>query len=274
MQNENFYDNDELKFENEIIKLKLRAEHGGMVYGNEGVPPEIENMFLKNILHMQAYRKQPEIQTVYEFLGKPEYKPVAEFTDEKMAEEEHEKVLDLLNEKGVFIDYCYDEPPVEERYRFLVTDIFNAEIEVFDIPGMAMHFIYEEYYPNQKLNIHFAVEDTLRQVFSHRREFDDYGFVYLADEIIHNGELCMKSEFLERLAPFWDSYEQLRMSGIEIHEPEIHEKGAHVCFDAKYTGVPEGSGKEITHGISGQIEFILEKEDYNIRKIQLPGILT
>jgi hypothetical protein len=51
-QNENFSDDPEqnLRIENEILKLKMQAERGALFGGNrENLPPEIEAEFLKNV---------------------------------------------------------------------------------------------------------------------------------------------------------------------------------------------------------------------------------
>jgi hypothetical protein len=48
-EEEKFSDDPEeqLKIENDILKLKLQAELGGAFEGEEGLSPDLENIFLK-----------------------------------------------------------------------------------------------------------------------------------------------------------------------------------------------------------------------------------
>ena len=44
---------EDLRMENELLKLKMQAERGGVFVGGEDIPPEIENDWLQNILRFE-----------------------------------------------------------------------------------------------------------------------------------------------------------------------------------------------------------------------------
>ncbi|MCU0337604.1 MAG: hypothetical protein MUF12_07040 [Sediminibacterium sp.] len=105
MENENefpekFSDDaeEQLRIENEILRLKLKAELGGEIEGidgTEGLPPEIENLFLKNILSFEHQYEKVEITTLYQIIHEPEYKKVASISDDEM-DEALDSITELL----------------------------------------------------------------------------------------------------------------------------------------------------------------------------------
>ena len=54
MENENpeFTPEEELKADNELLKIKLELEHG-MQHSDSNLPPEIENQWLNNIYNYE-----------------------------------------------------------------------------------------------------------------------------------------------------------------------------------------------------------------------------
>ena len=87
-QEEKFSDNAEenLRIENELMKIKLKAQFGeafqmGM---GEDITAEIENQFLKNVLAFEEAHVNAEYTTVYKRIGMPAYKPAEELVKEEM----------------------------------------------------------------------------------------------------------------------------------------------------------------------------------------------
>jgi len=80
--NEKFSDDPQENFriENEILKIKLKAQYGDAFFmqSNESMPPEMENQFLKNIIAFEDAHANAELTTVYESIGRPAYKPAEE----------------------------------------------------------------------------------------------------------------------------------------------------------------------------------------------------
>ena len=74
-EEEQFSDDPEeqLKMENEILKLKLNAELGGRFESLTDIPADIENLFLKNVIAFEHEHANADIKTVHDVLGNPEY---------------------------------------------------------------------------------------------------------------------------------------------------------------------------------------------------------
>ena len=71
--------------ENEILKLKMMAERGGYFSESaEYLPPEVEAEFLKNIQLFEDSFDNAEEISVYECIGKPEYKDVHELPSRRI----------------------------------------------------------------------------------------------------------------------------------------------------------------------------------------------
>ena len=66
---------ENLRIENEILKLKMQAESGAVFGGGiADLPPEIEAQFLQNIQKFEDAWKNVNYIKVYDYIGKPDYK--------------------------------------------------------------------------------------------------------------------------------------------------------------------------------------------------------
>src|ERR1017187_4045975 len=87
---------ENLRMENELLRLKLKAELGAESHSAEDLDPGIENEFLKNVMAFEQNWANAKPAKVYDLLGKPDFKKVGDLNDEKI-EEELEKITDLLS---------------------------------------------------------------------------------------------------------------------------------------------------------------------------------
>ena len=87
--NEKFESSDEegnLKNENEFLKMKLMLEQGaqfGSMTGDGGLPADIENQFLKNIMAFEKQAAEKKMIKVFDKIERPShFKPVNEIPDD------------------------------------------------------------------------------------------------------------------------------------------------------------------------------------------------
>ena len=72
---------ENLRVENELLRLKMQAELGGNSYTSPGLDPQIENEFLKNVMAFENSHANSQPATVFDILGKPYFKkPDSSFT--------------------------------------------------------------------------------------------------------------------------------------------------------------------------------------------------
>jgi hypothetical protein len=141
---ENINPQDELKAENELLKIKLELEHG-MTHSESKLSPEMENEWLNYINNFEQRHKDCKRVTVYEFIGKPEFKKPEDLKDEEV-EAELDRWLGLMDEKGVSLDVLAEYPP-RVIYQFITGELFEHETDDIHIEGMKTWFIYEDFYP-------------------------------------------------------------------------------------------------------------------------------
>ena len=92
---------DDLRAENEVIKLKLELEHGMTGHGSV-LSPEVENQWLKSIYNFETMLTSAQGLTIYDLIGRPEVRPLHALKPEKVSAE-LKKVLGLLEKNGITI---------------------------------------------------------------------------------------------------------------------------------------------------------------------------
>src|ERR1700722_17845561 len=114
-------DDDALKFENELEKLKLQGEFGANFFGGSGnIPPEMEAQWLKNVRAFEeSYNNAPE-KTIAEIIGNPDLTPVSEIREENIGAE-LDNLCRLLAKHNIVIDHDEDVP-AREIYRFITEE--------------------------------------------------------------------------------------------------------------------------------------------------------
>lgn len=142
---------EQLNIENDILKLKLKAEHGGNFEMEGELPPEIENAFLKNVIEFEHQFANATSQKLHDVMGNPVFAPAAELSDEEI-EVALEKAEDMLGQYEIEVDYRSDYP-ARLKYQFITEELILKETHFFHVPGMTMHFIYEEFHPNYQMDL-------------------------------------------------------------------------------------------------------------------------
>jgi len=212
MENENefpekFSDDaeEQLRIENEILRLKLKAELGGEIEGidgTEGLPPEIENLFLKNILSFEHQYEKVETTTLYQIIHEPAYRKVASISDDEM-DEALDSITELLKANNIAVDYR-GEYSAREKYRFITEDLFNYETRLVQIDGMITHYSYEEFYPNHSLDI----EDQTKEFIAHWFEmsFNEHSFELSDEFLTDTQQIVTKETVLKKFENMFAAY--------------------------------------------------------------------
>lgn len=145
----NLSNDERIRAENNILKMKLMLEKGAKFYENaEPLPPEIEHEFLKHVIAFEKQLEDPRPVKVFDKIGAPtRFKEVSDI--KKGGFEAAWRELDQYMRKcGVSLDVCSPNISAKELYRFTIEELFNEEIEDFDMPGMVYCFIYDEFHPD------------------------------------------------------------------------------------------------------------------------------
>lgn len=160
---------EEQKFENELKKLKLSAEHGAMFFeGENSMPTDLETEWLNHISSYEKAFENPTLKTIGEILNNPVFPPVESLSEEQLTVE-LEKAYQLFDKHQIYLETIYDVSNVD-LYRFISTEFVNENIQVHDIPGMVTHFTYEDFYPNDIESLKQYTEEIIDYIFS--KKFD------------------------------------------------------------------------------------------------------
>lgn len=158
---------EEIRDENDFLKMKLMLEQGAVFGSAEGLPAAVENEFLNYIVEFEKQAANPIRTTVFKKIGCPENFPKVETIPEAEIDTHWEKLDDYMQEHGVSLGCCSPNVDSRELYRFATEELFNLEVSDVNIPGMICGFIYDEFYPDHKYeNTNTAVADVIEGIFN------------------------------------------------------------------------------------------------------------
>ena len=151
--NENFEElsrDEQLRAENDILKMKLMLEHGARFPENGAtpeLPAELENEFLNHIMEFERQFAQRKTTTVGARLKDLSGFKLPADLDAGAYDAAWSALRTFLNENGIDLHACNKNVPSKELYRFVLEELVHHEIDDISIPGMICGFIYEEFYP-------------------------------------------------------------------------------------------------------------------------------
>jgi hypothetical protein len=274
LQEEHFSDDPEeqLRIENEILKLQIQAELGGAFEGEETLPPEVENLFLKNVLELEHKQANAPTKTLLEILENPSFVDETQLNDDEVKTSLFE-IENLMEDKGIVVDYGQEYTP-RTKYKFITEELFQKEAPVIEIPGMTMHFIYEEFHPNHALDIEKVAEGFFNCWIS--RDFDDETSGLAEEMILDNGTIVSFNQLHEKLQLIFDAYENFENASFTIESIsfELHEDegGLGYCEGiVAYNAILESG--EVQH-VEGPYKLFMQYNDFwSIFFFEWPGFI-
>ena len=216
---ENFSDEQQenLRIENEILKIKLRAQFGDAfeMEINEGMPPEIENQFLKSMMAFEEEHASTEYTTVYERIRRPAWKPLADMSrpELKIA---LQGLLQLLEKHDIDLDIADGPYPDELIYQFITEELFAIKVEKKPIAGLNTHFIYEEFHPNHKAAITKRTHTFLKNWFN--KKFTEYCTEISWHCISADGVQLTREDMVSKMDIFFDAFTQFKNEGYKLND--------------------------------------------------------
>jgi hypothetical protein len=194
---------DELKAENELLRLKLEMEHGMPPSDTSNLSPELENEWLSHIYDFENAFKNAGRIKLYDFIGSPSFSKAEALSTGELSSE-LERLMAILLENNIEIDFAvdYDDMLI---YKFITEELFDHEIDNMRVKGMNTHFIYEEFHPNHDYDLRRNGLDFIDHLLGREWKEDSYQFVFADTTVFREKE-----------------YDSHGMSGIIITFQEAH----------------------------------------------------
>jgi len=263
---------ENMRIENELLRLKLKAELGAESHHITNIDPGIENEFLKNVIAFEQNFANAKPAKVYDLVGKPLFKSADGLTDEQL-EKALAEITALLSENNIEI-YFGDDDAYDSRtkYQFITEELFDHETTFMPMPGMTTCFDYEEFHPNHQKDIETRAMDFLSQWF--KKSLDEKSWVLANQFILPDRQILNKTDIAAQLARIFDSYSAFKDEKYKIFDIGFRlddETGlGHAEGGVRYDAVLE-NGEVVKFGGPFKLYMSYEAGWWSIFHIVFPG---
>lgn len=225
---------EQLRIENELLKLKMQAELGAVFSDNKNLPPEVEQEFLKQV---QAFHDQQQHAPLIKVRDLLNIAPPPTSSDQLSAEAlplAWEQLELQLNEKNLQVIFS-DEIDEKTRYDFVVNELFELEI-MKPAAGTNWIFDYEEFHPDHIKDMARRTEEFINDFF--RNSITEEA-PFLARELVTpGGKTISIQDLLHKIQLFHDLFSELKSYDYKIED--THMEAAQEP-DSALTGTVEGA---------------------------------
>lgn len=260
---------DELKAENNLLKLKLGLEHGMQMSESGDLNPDVENQWLKSVYAFEQQYKDAKRVKVYDHIGRPSFMKsdqlsIIEITGER------QRLQSIMAENGVELD-CICEYDDVTIYRFITEELFEHEMDDIRITGMTYHFIYEEFHPNHDYDLRRDTTRFLRALFG-RQWNAEYDGIMLNSAITFSGKEYDRLGMAAIIQTFQEAHSFFRVKSIDITSVFFDTEAAkaevratvNVSSRMKHGGKIQYEGDCLLH-------FVREFDFWSVCDFHIPG---
>jgi hypothetical protein len=260
---------DELKDENDFLKMSLMAEYGGDFIGGSDLPPDVENLFLKQIKDFHKKQSKALPKKIYEIIGEPEYDHTADLSDKEI-KIKLKKLLKKLSEKGIMVSSIM-QVPEREMYRFITEDVFKTVIQYAKGTNMFLNIFYEEYFPSDEAEVKVIAQDFILFAFDLSTVFIDHDLFALQIKNSYNISI-EKEDLILQIERFKRQYKALQILDINFNFIEVNKEG----FNAKAIATIHYKSRKSDRGrftnaeteVEVEMEMDKEKELWQIARVR------
>lgn len=226
---QNMNEQEALRVENEVIKMKLMLEHGAEFRYSEqasALSAEKEHEFLNYIMDFEQQEALAKEGTVFEVLGRPQHFPNVDVVSDDEITEVLQDLLHYMQERGIELTVFSPNVTAREIYRFVTQELFEHRMLHMNMPGMITCFIYDEFHPDHPYeNSRTAVNECLKEIF--QDEELNWTFQYEQSVSINNHRDLSIDSLRRLINSFKKKYDHIEPMSLETRECVI--TGDH-CF--------------------------------------------
>lgn len=218
------YSEDANKFfldkQNENKRKKLKEKFGAEFYKKDNeLSPELENLFLNNVMRFEEEWENAEEIVMHEYLNKPKIKNLKDIKKSDLPFE-IERILKLFRENNINVSVIEKEDVSnEDFYRFLSQELMQYKFYPMPLSGMRTNFIYEEFHPSKKLDSKDAIEHVLYSASEKSKHIRT--FISEDKSLSINGKVVTIEKFIENMYSLFEDVEEEINRKIEFKKFEF-----------------------------------------------------
>jgi hypothetical protein len=258
---------DDLRAENEVLKLKLKLEYNMDINQESPLPPADENKWLNYMYEFEKQYKEAKRIKVFERIGRPVF---IKANDLKQGEVDKElrRILSLMEEKGIELDCCvdYDNAII---YKFITEELFDHEMDHIEIEGYVQHFIYEEFHPNHDYDLRRYAEQFIDLLL--RRKLNEFDAHHFSHKVYFKSSEYDRAGILAIIETFQEAHDSFEVDQFEIQHVNFDVEEAYAVARAaiRYTAL----GRETnTYEGTATINFTFDGCYWSLSGFQVPGL--
>jgi hypothetical protein len=244
---------ENLRIENEILRIKIRTELGGDYESDNNLSPELENEFLKNILAFEHRYSKIKMVKIADLLGNPDIEKTDTLDDQAITRA-YADLEELLAQKNIVVEFSKARDD-RFKYRFITEELFEHETDDMEVAGMTKYFNYEEFHPDHEAEITEHAIKFLADWFVRKTEAAKW---YMDDQFIQpDGQAFTKDEMIASFKKVFAAYTAFEDSGYAMGEVQydlktgvgaVNEGMGFAEGMVKYTAVLESGEKKPVEG--------------------------
>jgi hypothetical protein len=226
---------------NEAKKRQLEEKYGMQSYeGDAEIDPGVKGEFLDYVEEFERQYQSARRVMVRELLGSPVVRPLCEVPPEEL-DSELFRLLKTMEAHNAEVDFLCDVEPAEQ-YRFITEELLDEETDDIRIPGMTLHYIYEEFHPNAEYDARSAADHFVRDLLSRNTEFIMSDFS--RDELYgSDGARISLKQMEEKVQVFLNTYVETEDWDVEPISCQIEGDYARVEAEVSWNGLPARANK-------------------------------
>ena len=221
-EEEKFSDDPEenLRMQNDFLKMKMMAESGAFFGGEGGLPADIENQFLKNIMEFEKVNADAKPATIFDILGKPDFEDEKNLGEEKFRIQ-FSKLQKLLKKYSMNVEFERERDD-RFKYNFITKELFEHQVAFMPVKGMSTYFSYEEFHPDHELEITDTTSQFLNDFFERNLNADTY---YINNELIEpDGNILPREQLIKRFQSLYEAASEFENTSFNIENIQFELK--------------------------------------------------
>ncbi len=258
---------EDLKFENDLMELRLQVELG-MTHLHKGddIPEEVRSEFLNNVYEFEKQYAENRQVLLYDYIKRPPFRKAEELSPVEITAE-LQRLREHLRKHRIELGVIYKYSD-EVIYKFMTEEFFMKSMNDISIMGMTSHFIYEDYHPNFKEDMDRRACEFIEALL--KNTWDDFfSDFYLKKETEWKGKKYNRKELSGIIQAFQESMFKIRRLKIKITNSSYISGSTTGCV----TGLLSYESRKQNKSFDGEFEICLALS-YNcwgISQVSIPG---